>query len=249
MVLFCIVSCSGINTITRDYSFLGESTEIDYINHLSSAGADYLSYKETREIKLNKDSLEYLTAIYERLMINNELLLLQNAKPSFHVVANRTPFIFSLPGAQFFISNGLIGKYLTSEELFVAALAAEVLKSNRNIYEKKIMLPLGFYNTEKIIELTRLKLETKYQVNEWTYYILKRAGFDPSAYLNWIQVQNRNTLDFSVYRGDSATISKEEYYFKNFMSKQGNLGFERKINEANSSKPFYKLLKNIESNQ
>jgi hypothetical protein len=87
----------------------------------------------------------------------------------------------------------------------------------------------------------------KYQINEWTYFILKRAGFDASAYLNWIQVQNRNTLDFSLYLGDATSISKEEYYFKNFMARQGVLGFERKINEANSSKQFYKLLNNVVS--
>ena len=254
MKMFCLIflffinsSCSSTKKYIKDYSSLGEVTDLDYINHLSSAGADYLSYVETREIKLNKDSIQFLTTIYERLMINNELLLLQNTKPSFHILANGIPYIFSLPGAQFFISNGLIEKYLKSEELFVAAFAAEVLKSDRNIYEKKIMIPLGFYNTEKIIKLTRLKSEMKYQVNEWTYFILKRAGFDASAYLNWIQVQNRNTLDFSLYLGDATTISKEEYYFKNFMSKQGILGFDRKVNEANSSKPFYKLLNNVVS--
>ena len=93
--------------------------------------------------------------------------------------------------------------------------------------------------------MTRLKPETKYQVNEWTYVVLKRAGYDPTAFLNWIQVQNRNTLDFSFYLGDSFGISKEEHFFKNFMTKQGTMGVEKKITEANSSKAFYKLLNNI----
>ncbi|RPJ78518.1 MAG: hypothetical protein EHM20_03730 [Alphaproteobacteria bacterium] len=165
------------------------------------------------------------------------------------MIINKTPFILSLPKAQFFISSGLVEKYLKSEELFVAALAAEILKSDRNLYEKKIMIPLGFYNTEKMLKLTRLKPETKYQVNEWTYFVLKRAGFDATAYLNWIQVQNRNTLDFSLHLGDAVGISKEEYVFKNFMTRQGVVGVEKKINEANSSKSFYKLLNNIASNK
>jgi hypothetical protein len=214
---------------------------------LASAGADYLSYNGTKEIQLNKDSIQFLEIIYDRIVSNNELLLSQKLKPSFHVVQNKTPFIFSLPGVQFFISSGLIEKYLKSEELFVAALAAEVIRSNRNIYEKKMMIPLGFYSTEKMIQIARLKPETKYQLNEWTYFVLKRSRFDASAYLNWIQVQNRNTLDFSLHLGDVMGISKEEHLFKNFMAKQGIAGIEKKMNEANSSKVFYKLMSNVVS--
>jgi hypothetical protein len=127
----------------------------------------------------------------------------------------------------------------------VAALAAEVLRSQRLIYEKKILIPLGFYNSEKMINLTRLKLGTKQKVNEWTYFILKRSGYDSSAYLNWIQVQSRNTLDFSVFILDPVSLSKEEQLFKNFISKQGFLNIEKKLSESNSSKEFYKLLSNI----
>jgi hypothetical protein len=170
-------------------------------------------------------------------------------KPRFHVVKNKTPFIFSLPKAQFFISSGLVERYLKSEEIFVSALASEILKSNRNIYEKRMMLPLGFYSSEKMILMTRLRPEIKFKINEWTYFVLKRAGYDSSVYLNWIQVQNRNTLDFSLFLGDAVGISKEEHLFKNFMAKQGVIGVEKKIVEANSSKPFYKLLNNVVGNK
>jgi len=78
-----------------------------------------------------------------------------------------------------------------------------------------MLIPLGFCTTEKMISITRIKPEIKNKVNEWAYFALKRAGFDPSAYLNWIQVQNRNTLDFSLYLGDAIGISREEYLFKN----------------------------------
>lgn len=249
VTILILTSCSTLDKSLKDYSHLGEPTNRDYIDHLASAGIDYLSHDETREITLNKDSMQFLNSVYERIVSNNVLLLAQNARPSFHVIINKTPFILSLPKAQFFISSGLVEKYLKSEELFVAALAAEILKSDRNLYEKKIMIPMGFYSTEKMLKLTRLKAETKFQVNEWTYFILKRAGFDATAYLNWIQVQNRNNLDFSLHLGDVVGISKEEYVFKNFMTRQGVVGVEKKINEANSSKSFYKLLNNIASNK
>ncbi|MFA6237148.1 MAG: hypothetical protein WC635_07465 [Bacteriovorax sp.] len=249
IIILTISSCGSSGKKGKDYSHLSEAVDQDYIDHLASAGPDYLNYEETKEIKLSKDSVQFLENLYERLVSNNEMLLHQNSEPTFHVIQNKTPFIFSLPRAQFFISNGLIEKYLKSEELFVAALSAEVLKSDRNIYEKRLMVPLGFYNTEKMIQLTRLRPDTKYRINEWTYFVLKRSGYDASAYLNWIQVQNRNTLDFSLYLGDAIGISKEEHFFKNFIAKQGVASLEKKVTEANSSKAFYKLLNNITSNK
>ncbi|MGZ3789261.1 MAG: hypothetical protein ACXVLQ_12105 [Bacteriovorax sp.] len=249
LIILVLTGCASSSKSLNDYSHLGEPTSRDYIDHLASAGDVYLNNDETHELKLRPESIQYLEQIYERIVSNNELLLSREFTPKFHVIKNKTPFLFSLPKAQFFLSNGLIEKYLKSEELFVAAFTAEILKSNRSIYEKKIMVPLGVYNTEKMIQITRLKAETKKQINEWSYFVLKRAGFDASAYLNWIQVQNRNSLDFSLYLGDALGISKEEHLFKDFMTKQGVLGVEKKINEANSSKAFYKLLNNIASNK
>lgn len=230
-----------------DYSELGAIQSQDYVDHLASAGAYYLNFEETKTVKLRPDTIEFLEGIYERLVSNNQLILKLSERPQFFIIQHKSPFLFSLPKSQFFFSTALIERYLKSEELFVAALAAEVLRSQRYVYEKRLMLPLGFYSTEKMIQLTRLKFETKQQVNEWTYFILKRAGYDSSAYLNWIQVQNRNTLDFALFIGDPIGISKEEHLFKNFMSKQGVLGVEKKFNEANSSKEFYKLLNNVAS--
>ena len=109
------------------------------------------------------------------------------------------------------------------------------------------MIPLGYYTTEQMIGLTKLKFSTKQQVGEWTYFVMRRAGYDATAYLNWIQIQNRNTVDFAMFLGDSAGISKEEHLFKNFMTKQGTIGVDRRFNEANSSKNFYKLINNVES--
>lgn len=249
IALLILFGCSSTSKNFKDYSTLGEPTDRDYIDHLASAGPVYLRSEDVREVKLKAESVQFLEQTYERIVSNNEVLLTRDLKPKFHIILNKTPFLFSLPKAQFFLSSGLVEKYLKSEELFIAALVTEILKSDRNIYEKRFMIPLGFYSTEKMIQITRLKPETKYQVNEWCYFVLKRSGFDGSAYLNWIQVQNRNTLDFSLYLGDALGISKEEHLFKNFMAKQGILGVEKKINEANSSKSFYKLLNNIASNK
>lgn len=246
LCLFILFSgCSTSNKDQRDFSRLSEPATKDYVDHMAAMGEIYLKSEDVKELKLKMDTLQFLEQLYERIVSNNEILLSKNHKPRFHFILNKIPFIFSLPGAQFFISTGLMEKYLKSEELFVAALSAEVLKSDRKIYEKRLLIPLGYLNTERMIQATRLQPETKFLLNEWSYFVLKRAGFDASAYLNWIQVQNRNTLDFSLYLGDAIGISKEEYLFKNFMAKQGVASVEKKINEANSSKAFYTLLNNI----
>lgn len=242
------VSCStNTNKNVINYDGIGELKTQDYIDHLAAAGGDYLAYEETKTIKLRPDTVEFLDNIYDRLVSNNQLILNLTERPTFYIIQHKSPFLFSLPRSQFFFSTALIERYLKSEELFVAAFAAEVVRSQRFIYEKQILLPLGFYSTEKMIGLTKLKFDTKQQVSEWTYFVLKRAGYDASAYLNWIQIQNRNTLDFAMYLGDSVGISKEEHLFKNFMTKQGVLGVEKRFNEANSSKNFYKLLNNVAS--
>jgi hypothetical protein len=245
ILLFILSSCSTNPKNSKDYSQLSEPANKDFVDHLAAMGPVYLKSEDVKEVKLKNESIQFLEQIYERIITNNEILLKRDGKPNFHVIINKTPFIFSLPRSQFFISSGLIEKYLKSEELFVAALSAEILKSDRFIYEKRMMIPLGYYSTERMILITRLRPETKYQINEWSYFVLKRAGFDASAYLNWIQVQNRNTLDFSLYLGDAISISKEEHLFKNFMAKQGVASVEKKINEANSSRAFYNLLNNI----
>lgn len=248
ILIFIITSCSSNKVSTIDYTQLKAIEPKDYTDHLATISKDYLSYGETQVVKLSPESISYLEGVYERVVSNNQALLTSKDKAKFYFINHKSPFLFSLPKSQFFFSTSLIEKHLKSEELFVAALTAEILRSQRNIYEKKIVIPLGFFTTEKMIQLTRLKYEAKQSVNEWTYLILKRAGYDSSAYLNWIQVQSRNTLDFAMFINDPVSLSREEQVFKNFMSKQGVANVERKVNEANSSKEFYKLMKNIVSN-
>ncbi len=243
IILLCGCTTNGL--FLQKQEELDPLTSKDYADFLASTSKDYLGFEETKVVSLRAESISYLENIYERLVNNNQVVLNNPEKASFYFIKSKTPFLFSLPNSQFFFSTALLERHLKSEGLFVAAFAAEVLRSQRLIYEKKILIPLGFYSSEKMIHLTRLKLLTKQKVNEWTYFILKRSGYDSSAYLNWIQVQSRNTLDFSVFISDPVSLSKEEQLFKNFISKQGFLNIEKKLSEANSSKEFYKLLSNI----
>ena len=242
-----LMSCSLGTTKINPYDNIAVLLPKDYVDYLASTGDDYLNYVDTKVFNLNKNSLLYLEKLYDRLVSNNEIFFQNHERPRFHIIKDKRPFIFSLPGARFFLSSGLIQKYLKNEELFIAAFAVEVVKSKRQIYEKRTMIPLGFYSTEKMIQLTRVPTEFKNQLNEWGYLVLKRSGFDPAVSLNWIQVQNRNILDFSMYLGDATSISKEEHNFKNFLVKESLTTVERKTLEGNSSKEFYQLMNQIAS--
>jgi hypothetical protein len=218
--------------------------ENDFIDQLVDLGEDYLKSPGIEEIRLTGTSSRYLKSIYDRLVKNSELIFDKKYEPKFHVIDNPSPFYFSLPQSRIFISSGLLLKYLKNEQLLVAALAHEVIKSQKNLYEKNVLVPVGYMTTEKMLSITRIPLEIKTEVNKWTYYMLRRAGYDSSAYLNWLQAQNKNTLEFTLQYGDTRTLSREEFMYKNFLVTQG---FSDKEDSflVNSSSDFYKLLREV----
>lgn len=202
----------------------------------------FVTTKENHVKEFDEKASRYLISIYYRLIKNNELLLDGGVRPRFYLVEANVPIIFSMPTGNFFMSRGLLEKYLKSEDLFVAALSYEIIKSVRGIYEKKTIVPLGYIKLDRILSLSRVKLAIKTKINEWTYLMMLRSGYDPSTYLNWIQVQNKNVLDFSLQLGDTSTINKEEFAFKNLMVKNGINTAEKNKEDGNSSKDFYEFI-------
>ncbi|MEI8348108.1 MAG: hypothetical protein WCG27_11620, partial [Pseudomonadota bacterium] len=212
---------------------------------LQSMGSVYLKSADIKLVSMDDKDTKYLNSIYQRVIKENELLFGPMAYPKFYIIKDAAPFFFSLPGEQYFFSLGLFTKYLKHEELLVSVLVGEMIKSHRNLYRKNIIIPVGYYNTEKMLYLTRLPLDVRVEVNKWAFYSMKRAGHDAMAYLNWLQTQNKNTLDFLLQFGDPQSISKEEFLFKNFIIAE-NGQFRNNIRkEVNSSGPFYKLINDL----
>ncbi len=245
LVVSFLSSCSLLNE-NKETMIKEMITDQDYVKHYMFLGESYLKSSDVNIISISQQSKDYINKIFQRLVQNNELILTNVNNINFYILNNPTPFLFSLPGNNYYYSSGLFKKHMKSEELFVATFAAEILKSQKNIYEKKLFIPLGVMSTEKMLQLTRIKPEYKKRINEWSYQILKRAGYDGTAYLNWIQVQNRNSIDFALYLGETTSIMNEEQMFKNFISSQGIMSVEKKLNESNSSKEYYNLLKEID---
>lgn len=217
----------------------------DYIDQLAAIGAHFIDSEEIKLEKLSPRSRAYLDDIYYRIVRNNELLLEQTTLPQINIIKDNTIFYFSLPKGQIYLSKGLVDKYFRSEELLVACLTHEIIRSHRALYEKKEIIPVGFMKIEKLLYLTRVSTEVKVEVNKLSYYAMKRAGYDANAYLNWLQTQNKNTLDFMLQQGETRNISREELAFKNFMVLEESGFTEMTDLDLNSSSGFYAFINEI----
>ncbi len=252
LLLFLLSSCGYLSVgsffssdnskILKNYSSLVDD---DYIDHLGSVGKDFLTTTGVRQIKLSNRSDKYLTSIYDRIVVNNELLLKKDFTPKFFLIKDRTPFLFSLPKAQFFISTGLIKKYIRHEGVLTAAIAYEIVKTHHNLYPKRRFVPIGYMPTERVISLTRIPLDVRIEVDKWTFYALERAGFDSYAFMLWIQTQNKNALDFTLQYGDARGISREEFLIKSFLLKEKATDLFDDTEEVQSSESFYRFINEV----
>lgn len=256
-VLLSLSSCSSLNFILGDDRELnhksttyGITTDRDYEEHLASLGPIYLKTETTNVLKISKSSQDYLKSLYNKVVINNELLLTHKDNPTFTVIKNDLPFYFSLPNSQFFFSSGLILKYLRSEMLLASVLVQEIVRSQRLLYEKRVLPPLGYVSVDDLLALTNLDVEMKNEINKWSYISLRRAGYDETALLTWLQTQNKNSLDFTYMLRDVRNLSREEYLFKRFMVTQGiSSDVDKSDGVHTSSALFYGLINDLQKSR
>ena len=249
LIIFFSTSCSYLGLRRVEVSSVKldkyvEFDEKDYEDHLENFEKIYLTTNSTKIIHLNSHSEKYLAAIVEKIVKTNELFFLKKVKPKFHVIRSSTPFHFSLPGRKFFISSEIINKYITNEAMLYCMILYELIKSEKNLYYKKIIIPTGTLSTPRALSLLRLDTRQKFEVHKWAFYILKRIGLDTDSYLSWLQMKNRNALDFSLQIGDVESISREEALFKSFLIQE--VKNNRKRSEfKSSSRRFYSFVKNV----
>ena len=242
--LFQNDSSSEVGELLSKYRSLQNK---DYIDHLTSLESVYIASPGVDSIKLSRRNTRYLRGLYEKIVMSNEFLFKHKQDPRFYIIQDKRPFFFSLPGAQFFFSSGLIVEYFKNEETLVCVLVYEMIKSHYLIYEKKTIIPIGYIKTARLLGLTGIPLEVKMEINKRSYFAMKRAKYDPLAILHWIQVQNRNSLDFSFQHGDIGTLSKEEFQFKNFMVTRGSHTGNIVLRSGRSSSGFYYLIDRIKN--
>ncbi|OFZ21910.1 MAG: hypothetical protein A2202_04075 [Bdellovibrionales bacterium RIFOXYA1_FULL_36_14] len=218
----------------------------DYLMHLSALGDHYLQTPGVKNLKLSKESLNYLTSIYMKLTLENELYYTKKIKPSFYIIESRTPFTFSLPNGKFFFSSELIHKYLKHEDILISVLSAEIFRVQYEIYGRKSVVSVGYIDTERLLSLLRLSEKNQTEIDKWAFYTMKRAGYDAIAYLSWLQIQNRNSMDFILqHGGDTQKISRQEFIFKKFIVEQGISNDDAQRFERRSSVDFYNFKKEL----
>lgn len=254
ILILIFTSCSSFNL----KSFRGESVEEvsldgyreyqenDYIDHLISFEKAYKKINKRNIIRLGARSKKYLKGIIKRITSANELFFNSDVEPTFNIVKASEPFHFSLPGRRFFISTGLLRKYIKNEDMLYSALIYELVRSEKKIYGKTIIIPTGTLDTNRILSILRLGTSDKVEIHKWSYYLLNRAGISSDSYLSWLQVKNRNSLDFSLQLGDIRSISREEALFKAFLI-ENEKDSKRVSKHRGSSRDFYRLLNEIKA--
>jgi hypothetical protein len=215
----------------------------DYLDQMKSLESSYLETEGNKKINLSKSSINYFNSIIEQIQKNNELFFNNSINANLTIIDSEVPFHFSLPGKSIFVSSGLINKYIKSEKLLYCLIIYELIRSEKGIYRKQIVVPTGFYSTEKMLSTMRLSISDKVEIHKWAFYLLKRIGIDTDNYLSWLQIQNRNSVDFSMQLGDLSVISREESLFKAFIIK--NTGKKSVKYHAGSSRGFYRFIRNI----
>ncbi len=246
LLALCLMSCASREKITWDEFGIGTLKNSDYADQLMYLSRPFENTIKDLIVQIDSKSILYLNTIHHRIVKNNEVFLEDSVAPRFVVFNHGYPIIFSLPGNIYYISQTLLSKFLKNEQMFIAALTREVIRSSRRIFKKYQVIVTELMTIEKMMQLMALPIEFKSRINEWTYIVLKRSGYDSSALLAWIQLQNKNSLDFSMQNLDKSILMKEEYFFKNFLVRERySINEVSAKDEKNSSKEFYAFLKDI----
>lgn len=207
------------------------------------------AYKDTlaRDYKyLSGGSQFYLKKIVRSIANSNELFFDKKINIDFKVVKDKRPFHFSIPPNKIFFSSGLLLKYIESESFLTVIISYELARLEKKFYKKITPIPVGFIATEKLLSYLRLDSDEKLLVHQWGYHNLYRSIYYSDAYLSWIQVQNRKSLDFILHLGEQGAISREESLFKGFLVKYNLTSVSNKKSFEGSPREFYSFISEVE---
>lgn len=249
ILLFIISSCSGFTisekatrkaNLTKGYTAM--STQ-DYEDHLAALKQPFINGAGIKVFKLDESTKKYVENLMAEIIANNEIFFKKLKQGTITIIDSEAPLHFSLPKGEIFLSKGLITKYLKTESMLVCVITYELVRSEKLLYPRQTLIPLGYVTLEKMLNLNRLSLNEKMDVHKWAHHLTVRSGFDGEYYLSWLQAQNRNTADFILQVGDANQITREESLFKAFLIKSTN--DEQVISRKNSSKSFYTFINRI----
>lgn len=222
-------------------------TDDDYIDQINYQGNIFVEERGRKALKLSYRSRNYIKKLVNKIKSSNEKHLEKTEIDyQISIIRDKTPFYFVLPNGRMVLSSGIIKRYIDNEALLGVILTRMVFIASNGVYLKNVTVPRGVLSTLEMMKIVDLPLKVKAEINKWTYQMMNRAGFDGFAVLNWIQIQNKNILDFSMMYKDLNLISREEFEFKNYLATGGK--FDQVEKTKNSSSDFYKLKKELSRN-
>lgn len=244
---FILSSCSFLPVGQRDKNLNAykKINKDEARSQLEFLAKELIASKKITYVKIDKAIEDYLKEKHNQFRKNLPSFFSKKVAPlKFKIIKDKSPFFFSLPGNYFFFSSSLIKKFLNNEQIFLAAFASEMIRGQHNIFKRKTIIPVGEIHLERLISMVRIPESERVKMWKWAYFALQKSGIDGSAVLNLIQLQNKNSVEFIYMLGGKHNLSKEEFLFKNFLSKQKSIEFQEKRTE-NTSKYFYRLLKRV----
>jgi hypothetical protein len=218
----------------------------DYEDQFYALKNVLLKNPEVKIIPLDKKELSYLDKLVSDILINNEIFFTRLKTGTITILKTETPIHFSLPKGEIFLSKGLVSKYLKNESMLASVLAFELVKSEKGLYPKQIIIPTGHLTLERMMSFNRLGLDEKMEVHKWAHHLAMRSGFSGEYYLAWLQVQNRNTADFYFQVADPNQLTREESLFKSFIIKNSNQ--DQVVSKRTSPKNFYSFINRLREN-
>lgn len=214
----------------------------DFSDHFASLKDSYLTTPGVNSLKLDTKTNKYLQRLVDEVISKNEIFFKELKGAQVTIIDADAPLHFSLPKGQIFLSKGLITKYIKHESMLVSILAYELVRSEKLLYPREVIIPTGYMPLERILMLSRLSLDEKMEIHKWAHHITERTGHDGEYYLSWLQTQNRNTADFILQVGDANLITREEALFKSHLIKKDT---DNNVIKKNSSKSFYSLINKL----
>lgn len=215
----------------------------DFADHLASLKKPFLETPGIKVHKVDSSTKNYLEGLLAEIISKNEVFFLNLKSASITILETDSPLHMSLPKGEIILSKGLISKYIRHESILVSILSYELVRSEKILYPKGLIIPIGYVPLERMILMNRLMLNEKMEIHKWAHHITVRSGYDGEYYLSWLQTQNRNTADFIMQVGDANLISREESLFKAFLIK--NDVEDTQVTKKTSSKNFYTFLNRI----
>lgn len=250
LLTLMISSCSLWRSSDEEKSFdslkLSPLKEKDYLAVYKSLNQSYQNTQGKNYKNLSGSSQFYLKRIVHSIISSNELFFSKELNVSFKIINDKRPFHFSLPPNKIFFSTGLLLKYIESESFLTVVISYELARLEKNYYQKIMPIPVGFVSTEQLLSYLKLTSEEKIRVHQWGYHNLYRSIYFSDAYLSWIQVQNRKSLDFVLHLGEQGSISREESLFKGFLVKYNLTSVTNKKNFEGSPREFYSFISEVE---